>query len=48
MLIDTDAMPPADSLKSTLNGKPFPNKTWTETLLQVGWTNDRPSVPALP
>lgn len=49
VIIDTDAMSLlAENLKSTRNGKPFPNKTWTQTMLQVGWTDDKPSVPALP
>ncbi|WP_030924317.1 hypothetical protein [Streptosporangium amethystogenes] len=49
VIIDTDAMSLlAENLKSTRNGKPFLNKTWTRTMLQVGWTDDKPSVPALP
>ncbi|MEV6862773.1 hypothetical protein AB0M44_17460 [Streptosporangium subroseum] len=49
VIVDTGTMLLlADSLKTTIDGKPFPNKTWTETMLQVGWTDDEPSVPALP
>ncbi|MFF3672237.1 hypothetical protein [Microtetraspora malaysiensis] len=48
LIVDTDAMLLlAESLTSTINGKPFLDKTWTETVLQVGWTDDKPSVPAL-
>ncbi|WP_433348233.1 CU044_5270 family protein [Microtetraspora malaysiensis] len=49
VIVDTDTMLLlAESLTSTINGKPFLDKTWTETVLQVGWTEDKPSVPALP
>ncbi|MGI5490913.1 CU044_5270 family protein [Microtetraspora malaysiensis] len=49
VIVDTDTMLMlADSLTTTINGKPFMNKNWTETTLQVGWTDDKPSVPALP
>ncbi|MFI6456803.1 CU044_5270 family protein [Streptosporangium amethystogenes] len=49
VIIDTGTMSLlAKELKSTRGGKPFLNKTWTETMLQVGWTDDKPSVPALP
>jgi hypothetical protein len=49
VIVDTDAMVLlASSFETTLNGKPFLNKTMTETMLQVGWTNDKPSIPALP
>ncbi|SNS39275.1 hypothetical protein SAMN05216276_1008209 [Streptosporangium subroseum] len=49
VIVDTGTMLLlAGSLKTTIDGKPFPNKTWTETMLQVGWTDDEPSVPALP
>jgi hypothetical protein len=49
LIVDTDKMVLlARSSASKLKGKPSPNKTFTETLLQVGWTDAAPSVPALP
>ncbi|MBB4939508.1 hypothetical protein FHR32_003813 [Streptosporangium album] len=49
VIVDTDAMVLlASDLTTTLNGKPFPSRTTTTTVLQVGWTDDKPSVPALP
>ncbi|WP_327588314.1 hypothetical protein OHA25_15785 [Nonomuraea sp. NBC_00507] len=32
----------------TLNGKAFAQKSFNETLVEVGWTNSQPAVPALP
>ncbi|GAA3130581.1 CU044_5270 family protein [Streptosporangium carneum] len=37
-----------ESLKTTIDGRPFPNKTWTTTTLHVGWTDDEPTIPTLP
>jgi hypothetical protein len=49
VIVDTGMMLQlADSQKTTINGKTFPNKTFTETMLQVGWTGDEPSIPSLP
>ncbi|MFF5204581.1 hypothetical protein [Streptosporangium sp. NPDC000396] len=49
VIVDTATMQLlAEDMKTTIDGKVFPNKTSTSTLLQVGWTNDEPSVPALP
>ena len=48
VIVNTDTMLLlANSLKVSLNGKPF-QPIWTETMLQIGWTDDEPSVPALP
>jgi hypothetical protein len=38
----------SESVKTTIDGRPFANKTSTETMLHVGWTDAAPSVPALP
>jgi hypothetical protein len=47
VIVDTDAMLLlADSQKTTINGKTALDAT--STMLQVGWTDDEPSVPALP
>ncbi|MEV1241418.1 hypothetical protein [Nonomuraea sp. NPDC049750] len=47
VIVDTDEMVLlAESLTTELNGKPFRN--YTSTMLQVGWTDTDPSVPALP
>ncbi|MEU4833491.1 hypothetical protein [Streptosporangium sp. NPDC023615] len=49
VIVDTGAMLlMAHGVRTTVGGKPFPNKTWTETMLHVGWTDRAPSVPALP
>jgi hypothetical protein len=49
VIVGTDTMSLlADSVKTTIDGKPSPNETSTATLLQVGWSNDKPSIPALP
>ncbi|MBT2231310.1 hypothetical protein [Nonomuraea sp. NEAU-A123] len=49
LIVDTDKMVLLARIVGTKpNGKPSPNKALTETLLQVGWTDAAPSVPALP
>jgi hypothetical protein len=51
MIVDTGAMMllfRAFRLTTKVNGKPLPETDMTETMLQVGWTDDEPSVPALP
>lgn len=49
VIVDTGTMLLlADGLKTTVNGKPLLEKTWTETVVQVGWTDDEPSIPGLP
>ncbi|GIH93024.1 hypothetical protein ACFFMN_02490 [Planobispora siamensis] len=49
MIVDTDAMVLlAENVKTTIGGKVFPNKTSTQTMLHVGWTDTPPAVPALP
>ncbi|MEU4229785.1 CU044_5270 family protein [Nonomuraea sp. NPDC026600] len=49
LIVDTDEMVLlAQNQTTKLNGKPFPNKTYTETVFQVGWTDAEPAVPALP
>ncbi|MFG1686339.1 hypothetical protein ACGFNP_39675 [Nonomuraea sp. NPDC049269] len=49
MIVDTDEMVQlAQNQTTKLNGKLFVNKTYAETLFQVGWTDAAPSVPALP
>ena len=51
MIVDTGAMillSRAVRLTAKVNGKPTPEINTTETMLQVGWTDDEPSVPSLP
>ncbi|WP_371784618.1 hypothetical protein [Streptosporangium subroseum] len=51
MIIDTGEMvllSRAIRLTGKINGKPLPETNTTVTMLQVGWTDDEPSVPALP
>ncbi|MEQ4715543.1 hypothetical protein [Nonomuraea sp. B19D2] len=49
LIIDTDTMLLLSRTWTTrLNGKLFINKISTETVLQAGWTNAEPAVPALP
>lgn len=49
LIVDTGAMLLLSiSQTTTINGKVFPNKTMTQTLLQAGWTDAGPAVPALP
>jgi hypothetical protein len=49
LIVDTGTMLLlAEDLKSTNDGKPFPEHTGTRTVLQAGWTDAGPAVPALP
>lgn len=49
LIIDTGTMLLlSESQTTTLDGKPSRNKTSTRTVLEAGWTNARPAVPALP
>ncbi|MFC7590845.1 hypothetical protein ACFQYP_49565 [Nonomuraea antimicrobica] len=49
LIIDTGTMLLlSESGTVTIDGKEFPNKTYTNLLLQVGWTDAAPAVPALP
>ncbi|MFI6733414.1 hypothetical protein ACIBI9_10830 [Nonomuraea sp. NPDC050451] len=49
LVVDTGTMLLlSESQTSLINGKVFPNKTMTQTVLQAGWTQAEPAVPALP
>ncbi|MFC5827878.1 hypothetical protein [Nonomuraea insulae] len=49
LIVDTGTMLLlSTSHTATINGKVFPNKTMTQTLLQAGWTDAAPAVPTLP
>ncbi|AWS45208.1 hypothetical protein [Streptosporangium sp. 'caverna'] len=51
MIVDTGSMMLLSRgvrITAEVNGKPLPETNMTETMLQVGWTDDEPSVPALP
>ncbi|MFG1616851.1 hypothetical protein ACGFI3_29175 [Nonomuraea wenchangensis] len=49
LIVDTGRMLLlARSQKALYNGKQVPGKDSTETLVEVGWTNTAPAVPALP
>lgn len=48
VIVDTDTMLLAQSVRTTIGGRLFRDETSTETLLQVGWTDNEPAVPALP
>ncbi|MEV0201730.1 hypothetical protein [Nonomuraea sp. NPDC050691] len=48
-IVDTGTMLMlAEDVKATIDGKPFLENTGTRTMLQVGWTDAGPAVPALP
>ncbi|MFI6787675.1 hypothetical protein ACIBG4_10115 [Nonomuraea sp. NPDC050383] len=49
LIVDTGTMLLLSKAHTTLiDGKPFPDKTSTETVLQAGWTDAQPAVPSLP
>ncbi|MBB5785353.1 hypothetical protein [Nonomuraea jabiensis] len=49
LVVDTGTMLLLSDSQTTLrNGKVFLNKTMSQTVLQAGWTNTEPVVPALP
>lgn len=49
LIIDTGAMLLlSETQTSMIDDKPFLNKTSTQTVLQAGWTDAAPAVPALP
>ncbi|QFY12862.1 hypothetical protein GBF35_45480 [Nonomuraea phyllanthi] len=49
LIIDTGTMLLlSEGHTSTINGKPFLNKTTTQAVLQAGWTDAEPAVPTLP
>ncbi|MEV4109840.1 hypothetical protein [Nonomuraea sp. NPDC049695] len=49
LIVDTSTMLLlSENHTSTIDGKLFLNKTTTQTVLEAGWTNTAPAVPALP
>ncbi|MFF4617654.1 hypothetical protein [Nonomuraea jabiensis] len=49
LVVDTGTMLLLSKSQTTLkDGKVFPNKTMSQTVLQAGWTDAEPAVPALP
>ncbi|MDX3105631.1 hypothetical protein [Nonomuraea angiospora] len=49
LVVETGTMLLLSQSQTTLkDGKVFPNKTMSQTVLQAGWTNAEPAVPALP
>jgi hypothetical protein len=49
LIVDTDTMMLLSRDQTvTFNGKTLGGKTYNETLVEVGWTNSQPTVPALP
>jgi hypothetical protein len=49
LIIDTDTMLLLSRRQTAMvDGKLFPNKSSTQTVLQAGWTEAEPAVPALP
>ncbi|MBG0815820.1 hypothetical protein [Planomonospora sp. ID82291] len=49
LIVDTATMLLlAEELETTDDGKPLPEQTGTRTVLQAGWTDAGPAVPALP
>ncbi|MDA0642239.1 MULTISPECIES: hypothetical protein [Nonomuraea] len=49
LIVDTGRMVLlSDSQKSTLGGKPLLEGSYDKTLIEVGWTDSPPTVPALP
>ncbi|GAA3192533.1 hypothetical protein [Nonomuraea roseoviolacea] len=49
LIVDAGAMVLlADDVRATMDGKPFLEGTGTRTILQAGWTDAAPAVPALP
>ncbi|WP_143120893.1 hypothetical protein [Streptosporangium canum] len=49
LVVDTGTMTPLSfEVKTMMDGEPFPAKTSTRVTLQIGWTDDKPAVPALP
>lgn len=49
LVVDTGTMTPLSvEVKTSMDDEPFPAKTSTTVTLQIGWTDGKPAVPALP